>query len=222
MGRTSVIFDGTLSRNARRTAGRSAKIRCIFSFDSAHDTVSVRPSRVPLTSPSSALETPATCAAPFFATAASKRCSRSAQNCSSVTAPLIPSSSVPSSSAAPPSPVVFPSVAPLPFFTSVACSAASSGFAFSSAARAASVAAESEARARLVRFDAGARLAATTARRDLSSSLSASRSLSSANVRTIAGGFGFAAFAAAAAFAPGGSPPRTSRSDGFAAPALFL
>ena len=54
----SVIFAGTLFRNARRTAGRSLKILCIFSLLSVAVTTSERPSLVPLMSASSAFATP--------------------------------------------------------------------------------------------------------------------------------------------------------------------
>ena len=60
----SVMFFGTFSRNAARTAGRSAKILCIFSFESVAVTTSPprcefpAPLRAPLMSASSAFEIP--------------------------------------------------------------------------------------------------------------------------------------------------------------------
>ena len=128
----SVMFFGTFSKNAARTAGRSAKILCIFSFESVAVTTSPprcefpAPLRAPLMSASSTLEMPVFWVAPFFNTASVNKSTRALQNSSSSTAARELSSS-------------FAKREPL---TSRPCAAASSGLDASRASLAASSAAD--------------------------------------------------------------------------------
>ena len=90
----SVIFPArTLSTKACRTAGLSAKMRCIFSCVSVAVTLSPSPARWPCIPAISELSMPVRWLAPTLATAPARRCRRDAQNSSSV---IVALSSAPS------------------------------------------------------------------------------------------------------------------------------
>ena len=182
----SVMFRGTFSRNAARTAGRSAKILCIFSLESVAVTTSPPRSRVPVVDPplraplmsaSSAFEMPVICVAPVLNTASAKRCPRAPQNASSSTAASEASAEASAAAKREPS-------------TSRPCAAARSGLDARSAARAASSAGEGPVHdlfcfAFALASDDGVPVAAAA----LTRSLSASRSGSFPNCSTNASGF---------------------------------
>ena len=89
----SVIFFGTLFKNASRTEGLSAKILCIFSFVKLHVTVSDIPSRAPLRSPSSVFSIPCFCPVAFLATTSLNKFLRASQKSSLLITPAFTVSS---------------------------------------------------------------------------------------------------------------------------------